>query len=43
MHRSMFHIEAVNAKAPGAPGTNPAEYSSPAVFHFQMRPNPLAH
>jgi hypothetical protein len=42
-NRTPFHIEAVDAPAPGAPGTSPATLSSPLVVHFQLRPDPLAH
>jgi hypothetical protein len=37
------HIEAIDAPAPGAPGTTPATQSSPLVVNFQLRPDPLAH
>jgi hypothetical protein len=42
-NRTPFHIEAVDASAPGAPGTSPEAYSSPLVVNFQLRPDPLAH
>ncbi|HEY1257698.1 MAG TPA: carboxypeptidase-like regulatory domain-containing protein [Stellaceae bacterium] len=41
-NRTPFHIEAIDAPAPGAPGTSPATYSSPLVVEFQLRPDPLA-
>jgi hypothetical protein len=42
-NRTPFHIEAIDAPAPGAPGTTPETLSSPLVVQFQMRPDPLAH
>ncbi|HLH94909.1 MAG TPA: carboxypeptidase regulatory-like domain-containing protein [Xanthobacteraceae bacterium] len=42
-NRTPFHIEGIDARAPGAPGRTPATYSSPLVVNFQLRPNPLAH
>jgi hypothetical protein len=42
-NRTPFHIEAVDAPAPGAPGKTPQTYSSPLVVNFQLRPDPLAH
>jgi hypothetical protein len=42
-NRTPMHIEAIDARAPGAPGTTPATLSSPLVVHFQLRPDPLAH
>jgi hypothetical protein len=42
-NRTPFHIEAVDAPAPGAPGTSLATLSSPLVVQFQLRPDPLAH
>jgi hypothetical protein len=42
-NRTPFHIEAVDAPAPGAPGKTPQSYSSPLVVNFQLRPDPLAH
>jgi hypothetical protein len=41
-NRTPFHIEAVDAPAPGAPGATPETYSSPLVVNFQLRPDPLA-
>ncbi|WP_428991190.1 hypothetical protein [Methylocapsa aurea] len=38
-----YHIEAIDADPPGAPGSSPAAYSSPLVVNFQLRPDPLAH
>jgi hypothetical protein len=42
-NRTPFHIEAVGATTPGAPGTTPENYSGPLVVNFQLRPDPLAH
>ncbi|HWG04119.1 MAG TPA: carboxypeptidase regulatory-like domain-containing protein, partial [Beijerinckiaceae bacterium] len=42
-NRTPAHIEGIDAPAPGAPGTTLASLSSPLVFQFQMRPDPLAH
>ncbi|WP_026191243.1 carboxypeptidase-like regulatory domain-containing protein [Methylosinus sp. LW4] len=42
-NRTPYHIEAIDAPAPGAPGATPAAYSSPLVVNFQLRPDPLAH
>jgi hypothetical protein len=42
-NRTPVHIEAIDAPAPGAPGTTPATQSSPLVIHFQLRPDPLVH
>jgi len=42
-NRAPFHIEAIDAPAPGAPGATPATRSSPLVVEFQLRPDPLAH
>lgn len=42
-NRTAFHIEAVDAPAPGAPGKTPQSYSSPLMVNFQLRPDPLAH
>jgi hypothetical protein len=42
-NRTPFHIEAIDAPAPGAPGKTPETYSSPLVVNFQLRPDPLAH
>ena len=42
-NRTPFHIEAIDAPAPGAPGTSPETYSSPLVIEFQLRPDPLSH
>ncbi|HZZ62726.1 MAG TPA: carboxypeptidase-like regulatory domain-containing protein [Roseiarcus sp.] len=41
-NRTPVHIEAVDASPPGAPGKDPADYSSPLVVQFQLRPDPLA-
>ncbi len=41
-NRTPFHIEAVDAPAPGAPGQSRDTLSSPLVVHFQLRPSPLA-
>ncbi len=42
-NRTPFHIEAVDAPSPGAPGKTPQSYASPLVVNFQLRPDPLAH
>jgi len=42
-NRTPFHIEGIDAPAPGAPGTTPQTLSSPLVVEFQLRPDPLAH
>jgi len=42
-NRTPFHIEGIDAPAPGAPGATPETLSSPLVVEFQLRPNPLAH
>jgi hypothetical protein len=42
-NRAPFHIEAIDAPAPGAPGLTPETFSSPLVVEFQLRPDPLAH
>jgi hypothetical protein len=42
-NRAPFHIEAIDAPAPGAPGPTPETFSSPLVVEFQLRPDPLAH
>jgi hypothetical protein len=42
-NRTPFHIEALDAPAPGAPGKTPETYSAPLVVNFQLRPSPLAH
>jgi hypothetical protein len=42
-NRTPFHIEGIDAPAPGAPGTTPDTRSSPLVVEFQLRPDPLAH
>jgi hypothetical protein len=42
-NRTPFHIEGIDAPAPGAPGKTQATLSSPLVVHFQLRPDPLAH
>jgi len=42
-NRTPFHIEAIDAPAPGAPGATPETYSAPLVVNFQLRPSPLAH
>ncbi len=42
-NRTPFHIEAVDAAIPGAPGASPQAYSNPLVVQFQLRPDPLAH
>jgi hypothetical protein len=41
-NRAPFHIEGIDAPAPGAPGTTPETRSSPLVVEFQLRPDPLA-
>ena len=41
-NRTPFHIEGIDAPAPGAPGTTPETRSSPLVVEFQLRPDPLA-
>lgn len=41
-NRTPFHIEGIDAPAPGAPGRTPQTLSSPLVVQFQLRPNPLA-
>lgn len=42
-NRTPFHIEAIDASAPGAPGATPQAYAAPLVVNFQLRPSPLAH
>lgn len=42
-NRTPYHIEAIDAPAPGAPGKSIETYSSPLVVNFQLRPSPLAH
>ena len=42
-NRAPFHIEGIDAPAPGAPGATPETRSSPLVVEFQLRPDPLAH
>jgi hypothetical protein len=42
-NRTPFHIEGIDAPAPGAPGATAATLSSPLVVNFQLRPDPLAH
>ena len=42
-NRTPFHIEGIDAPAPGAPGKTPETLSSPLVVNFQLRPDPLAH
>jgi hypothetical protein len=42
-NRTPFHIEAIDAPEPGAPGKTPETYSAPLVVNFQLRPSPLAH
>jgi hypothetical protein len=42
-NRTPFHIEAVDAPAPGAPGKTPDTLSRPLLVQFQLRPDPLAH
>ena len=42
-NRTPFHIEGIDAPAPGAPGKTPETLSSPLVVEFQLRPDPLAH
>ncbi|CAJ0873547.1 hypothetical protein AMST5_02519 [freshwater sediment metagenome] len=42
-NRTPFHIEAIDAPAPGAPGLTRETYSAPLVVNFQLRPSPLAH
>ncbi len=42
-NRTPFHIEGIDASAPGAPGRSSETLSSPLVVEFQLRPNPLAH
>ena len=42
-NRTPFHIEGIDAPAPGAPGNTPETISSPLVVEFQLRPDPLAH
>jgi hypothetical protein len=42
-NRTPFHIEGVDAPAPGSPGKTQATLSSPLVVQFQLRPDPLAH
>jgi hypothetical protein len=41
-NRTPFHIEGIDAPAPGAPGATPESRSSPLVVEFQLRPDPLA-
>jgi hypothetical protein len=40
-NRTPFHIEGIDAPAPGAPGATPETRSSPLVIEFQLRPSPL--
>jgi hypothetical protein len=42
-NRAPFHIEGIDAPAPGAPGQTQATLSIPLVANFQLRPDPLAH
>jgi streptogramin lyase len=42
-NRTPVHIEGLDARVPGAPGTTPETQSSPLVVNFQLRPDPLAH
>jgi hypothetical protein len=42
-NRTPYHIEGIDAPAPGAPGNTPETISSPLVVEFQLRPDPLAH
>jgi hypothetical protein len=42
-NRTPFHIEGIDAPAPGAPGKTQATLSSPLVVNFQLRPDPLTH
>jgi hypothetical protein len=42
-NRTPFHIEGIDAPAPGAPGATPETRSSPLVVEFQLRPDPLAY
>jgi hypothetical protein len=42
-NRTPFHIEAIDAPTPGAPGLTRETYSAPLVVNFQFRPSPLAH
>jgi hypothetical protein len=42
-NRIPFHIEGIDAPAPGAPGTTPETLLSPLVVEFHLRPDPLAH
>jgi hypothetical protein len=41
-NRTPFHIEAIDAPAPGAPGATGDTLASPLVVTFQLRPDPLA-
>ncbi len=41
-NRTPFHIEGIDAPAPGAPGATPETRSSPLVVEFQLRPDPLS-
>jgi hypothetical protein len=41
-NRTPFHIEGIDAPAPGAPGKTKETLSSPLVVEFQLRPDPLA-
>ena len=41
-NRTPFHIEGIDAPAPGAPGRTSETLSSPLVVEFQLRPDPLA-
>ena len=41
-NRTPFHIEGIDAPAPGAPGAAKETLSSPLVVQFQLRPDPLA-
>ncbi len=42
-NRTPFHIEGIDAPAPGAPGQTPETLSSRLVVEFQLRPDPVAH
>jgi hypothetical protein len=42
-NRTPFHIEGIDAPAPGAPGNTPETISSPLFVQFQLRADPLAH
>jgi hypothetical protein len=39
-NRTPFHIEGIDAQAPGAPGRTPTTLSSPLAMNFQLRPDP---